>query len=110
MADRPVSRGEVISLIAGIPLAVAATAGAASADVTKPTPAEAAAAQLKAQFGYMAKSTFPAKCSGCKFFTPSVIHGSGTMGVAESALGACKLIPGGVSAAGWCSQWKAAAG
>ena len=60
MSDR-LSRGEIISLIAGLPLAVAATTGiAAAADDSAGT---------KAQFKYQTKpGPGGKKCSGCALF------------------------------------------
>lgn len=82
MADRSVSRGEVISLIAGIPLGVAAVTTAASA------------ADNKAQFKYVAKSTKPGQtCSNCSLFTP---------GPSKTAMGKCKVVTGPIAPGGWC--------
>jgi len=78
MADR-ISRGEIISLLAGLPLAVAATTGAASAaDDSGGT---------KAQYKYVAKSTKAQKCSGCALFKGPA---------------ACVLVKGKISPAGYC--------
>jgi hypothetical protein len=79
MSDR-ISRGEVISLIAGLPLAmVATTAIASAADDSSGT---------KAQFKYVAKSTMAGKqCSGCALF---------------KAPGACSVVKGKISPSGYC--------
>jgi hypothetical protein len=79
MSDR-LSRGEIISLIAGLPLAVAATTGvAAAADDSGGT---------KAQFKYVAKSTIPGKkCSGCALFKPP---------------SSCQVVKGKISPNGYC--------
>jgi hypothetical protein len=74
MADR-ISRGEIISLLAGVPLAVAATAGAASA------------ADNKAQFKYQTTPKGALKCSACKFFKKPA---------------ACSIVTGTISPNGWC--------
>ncbi len=79
MADR-ISRGEIISLIAGLPLAVAATTGAASAaDDSGGT---------KAQYKYV---NHPGpkgqKCGGCALF---------------KAPAACQLVKGKISPNGYC--------
>ena len=73
------SRGEIISLIAGIPLAVAATAGAASA------------ADNKKQFKYQDKpGKNGQKCSGCSLFVKPA---------------SCKVVTGKISPNGWCVAW-----
>ncbi len=73
------TRGQIISLIAGIPLAAAAVTGAASA------------ADNKAQFKYVDKSTKSGqKCSGCKLFT---------------APAGCTVVTGKISPNGWCVAW-----
>jgi hypothetical protein len=79
MSDR-LSRGEIISLIAGLPLAVAATTGiAAAADDSGGT---------KAQFKYVAKSTMAGKkCSACALF---------------KAPAACSVVKGKISPNGYC--------
>ena len=84
------SRGEIISLIAGIPTAVAATAEAAAAADS------ANAVQQKKTLGYVNKSPKSGQtCGNCRFFT-ATSGGNGT----------CQLIPGGtVKAAGWCKSW-----
>jgi hypothetical protein len=74
-----ISRGEIISLLAGLPVAVAATTGIASA------------ADNKAQFKYQDKpGKGGAKCSGCSLFTPP---------------NACKVVTGKISPNGWCTAW-----
>ncbi len=83
MSDR-ISRGEVISLIAGLPLAALATTGLASAD----TMAADDSGGSKAQFKYVAKSVIPGKkCSGCALF---------------KAPGACSVVKGKISPNGYC--------
>lgn len=79
MSDR-ISRGEIISLLAGLPLAVAATTGAASAaDDSGGT---------KKQYKYQAKpGPKGQKCSGCALFI---------------APAACKLVKGKISPNGYC--------
>ena len=79
MSER-VSRGEVISLLAGIPLAAAATTAVASAaDDSGGT---------KAQYKYVDKSTVAGKkCSGCALF---------------KAPSACSLVKGKISPNGYC--------
>jgi hypothetical protein len=79
MSDR-IKRSEVISLIAGLPLAVAATTALASAaDDSSGT---------KAQFHYMDKSTMAGKkCSGCALF---------------KAPNACSVVKGKISPNGYC--------
>jgi High potential iron-sulfur protein len=79
MSDR-ISRGEIISLLAGLPLAVAATTGVASAaDDSSGT---------KAQYKYVAKSTKAGQtCSGCSLFKPPA---------------ACNLVKGKIAPGGWC--------
>lgn len=91
MSER-LSRGEIISLIAGIPAAVVLTAEAASAADS------AAATQQKKTLGYVNKSTKAGQsCSTCRFYTAAKTKG---------AAGTCQLIPGGtVAAAGWCKSW-----
>ncbi len=86
------SRGEVISLIAGIPAAAALTAEAAMAADS------AAAIQQKKTLGYVSKSTKAGQtCSNCRFYTAATKPG---------AAGTCALIPGGtVAAGGWCKSW-----
>ena len=79
MSDR-ISRGEIISLLAGLPLAVAATTAVASAaDDSGGT---------KAQFKYVAKSTVAGKkCSGCALF---------------KAPSSCSVVKGKISPNGYC--------
>jgi hypothetical protein len=85
MSDR-ISRGEVISLLAGLPLAVAATtAVAGAADDSGGT---------KAQFKYVAKSTSSKKCSGCSLF---------------KAPNACSVVKGKISPNGYCIAYAAKA-
>lgn len=84
------SRGEIISLIAGIPAAVAVTAEtAAAAD-------SASAKQQKKTLGYVDKSTKAGQqCGNCRFFTAT-----------SGGNGNCQLIPGGtVKSVGWCKSW-----
>jgi hypothetical protein len=82
MSDR-ISRGEIISLLAGLPLAVAATTAVASAaDDSSGT---------KAQFKYVDKSTMAGKkCSGCTLF---------------KAPGACLVVKGKISPNGYCTAY-----
>ena len=79
MSDR-ISRGEIISLIAGLPLAVAATTGAAlAADDSGGT---------KAQYKYISKpGPKGQKCSGCALFKKPA---------------ACQLVKGKISPGGYC--------
>jgi hypothetical protein len=73
------SRGEIISLIAGVPGAIAVTTEAVSA------------ADNKKQFKYQDK---PAKngqkCSHCRLFRPPM---------------GCKVVTGKISLDGWCIAW-----
>ena len=89
MSDR-FSRGEIISLLAIVPGAVAATASVASAADTDQ------AKTIKKSLAYVDKSTKSGQtCSNCRFFKAGT-GGSGT----------CQIIPGGtVKAAGWCKSW-----
>jgi hypothetical protein len=82
MSDR-ISRGEIISLIAGLPLAVAATtAVAAAADDSGGT---------KAQFKYVDKSTVAGKkCSNCTLF---------------KAPAACLVVKGKIAPNGYCTAY-----
>ena len=86
MSDR-ISRGEVISLIAGLPLAVAATTAVASAaDDSGGT---------KAQFKYQLKPGPKGQmCSGCSLF---------------KAPAACAVVHGKISPKGYCSAYAAKA-
>ncbi len=79
MSER-LSRGEVISLIAGLPLAVAATTGlAAAADDSSGT---------KAQFKYQLKpGPGGKKCGACALF---------------KAPGSCAVVKGKISPSGYC--------
>ncbi len=78
MSDR-ISRGEIISLLAGLPAALAVTTGVAgAADDSGGT---------KAQYKYVAKSTKAQKCSGCALF---------------KAPAACVLVKGKISPNGYC--------
>ncbi len=78
MSDR-ISRGEIISLIAGLPLAVAATTGIASAaDDSDGT---------KAQFKYVTHPNGAKKCSKCALF---------------KAPAACNVVKGKISPNGYC--------
>jgi hypothetical protein len=83
MSDR-ISRGEIISLLAGLPLAVAATTAVASAaDDSGGT---------KAQFKYVAKSTVAGKkCSGCALF---------------KAPSSCSVVKGKISPNGYCIAYS----
>ena len=83
------SRGEIISLIAGVPLVVAAsTAGASAADTE-------AAKAMKKSLGYIDKSKVKVDCDDCRFYK-AVTKTDGT----------CTIIPGGtVKAAGWCKSF-----
>jgi hypothetical protein len=84
------SRGEIISLIAGIPAAVAVTGAAASAADTD------AAKTQKKNLGYVDKSTKAGQeCDDCRFYK-----------AVDKTSGTCQLIPGGtVQAGGWCKSW-----
>jgi hypothetical protein len=84
------SRGEVISLLVGIPLAVATTAAAASAGDT------AQVSTKKKSLSYVDKSPIVGKtCANCALFK-ATSAGNGT----------CLIIPGGtIKAAGWCKSW-----
>jgi hypothetical protein len=86
MSDR-LSRGEIISLIAGLPLAVAATTGiAAAADDSGGT---------KAQFKYQTKpGPGGKKCSGCALF---------------KAPSSCQVVKGKISPTGYCIAYAAKA-
>jgi hypothetical protein len=79
MADR-ISRGEIISLLAGIPMIAAATTGIASAaDDSGGT---------KAQYKYITKpGPKGQKCVGCALF---------------KAPAACSLVKGKISPSGYC--------
>ncbi len=79
MSDR-LSRGDVISLIAGLPIAVAATTGiAAAADDSGGT---------KAQFKYQTKpGPKGQKCGMCSLFKPP---------------GACSVVKGAIVPTGYC--------
>jgi hypothetical protein len=79
MADR-ISRGEIISLLAGIPAALAVTTAVASAaDDSSGT---------KAQYKYQAKpGPKGQKCSGCALF---------------KAPGSCQLVKGKIAPGGYC--------
>jgi hypothetical protein len=89
MSER-LSRGEIISLLVGIPAAVAVTAAAASAGDT------AQATAKKKSLAYVDKSTTAGKtCANCGLFKAT-----------SAGNGACLIIPGGtVAAAGWCKSW-----
>jgi hypothetical protein len=83
------SRGEIISLIAGVPLVVAASSGTASAADT------AQAKAMKKTLGYVDKSKVKDDCDDCRFYK-AVTKTDGT----------CSIIPGGtVKAAGWCKSF-----
>jgi hypothetical protein len=78
MSDR-ISRGTIISLIAGIPLAAATTTLAVAADDSAGT---------KAQYKYQLKpGPGGKKCGMCSFFV---------------AGGSCKLVKGKISPNGYC--------
>jgi len=79
MAER-ISRGEIISLLAGIPLIAATTTAVASAaDDSGGT---------KAQYKYVAKSAKAGQiCSGCALF---------------KAPAACAIVKGKIAKGGWC--------
>jgi hypothetical protein len=78
MADR-ISRGEIISLLAGLPLAVGATtASALAADDSGGT---------KAQYKYVAVTLKKQKCSNCALF---------------KAPSSCVLVKGKISPNGYC--------
>jgi hypothetical protein len=82
MSDR-ISRGEIISLLAGLPLAVAATTAAASAaDDSGGT---------KAQFKYQLKPGPKGKCSTCSLF---------------KAPASCVLVHGKISPNGYCTAYN----
>jgi hypothetical protein len=82
MAER-ISRGEIISLLAGIPLIAAATTAVASAaDDSGGT---------KAQFKYVVKSVKPGQtCSGCALFKPP---------------SSCQVVHGKIAPGGWCDAY-----
>lgn len=83
MADR-ISRGEVISLLAGVPAAVAATTGlAAAADDSGGT---------KKQYKYQDKpGPGGKKCSGCALFKPPA---------------SCQIVKGKISPNGYCIAYS----
>ncbi len=82
MSDR-LSRGEVISLIAGLPLAVVATTAIASAADDS--------AGTKAQFKYVDKSVIKGKeCDGCALY---------------QAPGKCAVVKGKINPKGYCSAY-----
>jgi hypothetical protein len=110
MSDRSISRGTVISLIAGIPLAVTSAANAASSPVpATPAPALLTVAQLRANYKYVDQAPNPAQatCATCYAFRPvyaSVSTASkATPGPIVSAT--CLLVPGPIQPGGWCSVW-----
>jgi hypothetical protein len=83
MADR-ISRGEIISLIAGLPLAVAATTGIASAADDS--------AGTKATYKYQTKpGPGGKKCAGCSLF---------------KAPHSCAIVKGVISPTGYCIAWS----
>jgi hypothetical protein len=84
------SRGEIISLIVGIPAAVAVSAEAAAAADS------ASAVTQKKSLGYVDKSAKSGQsCGICRFYTKK-----------DATSGTCALIPGGtVKAAGWCKSY-----
>ena len=83
MADR-ISRGEIISLLAGLPVAVAATTGiAAAADDSGGT---------KATYKYQTTAGPGGKvCGGCSLF---------------KAPAACAIVKGKISPTGYCIAWS----
>jgi hypothetical protein len=83
MADR-ISRGEIISLLAGIPAAVAVTTSVASAaDDSGGT---------KAQYKYQAKPGPKGQvCSGCALFKPPA---------------SCQIVKGKISPKGYCIAYS----
>jgi hypothetical protein len=83
MADK-ISRGEIISLLAGVPAAVAVTTAVASAaDDSGGT---------KAQFKYQAKpGPKGQKCSGCTLF---------------KAPASCQIVHGKISPGGYCIAYS----
>jgi hypothetical protein len=83
MSDR-ISRGEIISLLAGLPLAVAATTAVASAaDDSGGT---------KAQYKYITKpGPKGQKCGGCALF---------------KAPASCQLVKGKISPMGYCIAYS----
>jgi hypothetical protein len=86
MAER-ISRGEIISLLAGIPLIAATTTAVASAaDDSGGT---------KAQYKYVVKSAKAGQtCSNCALFKPPA---------------ACNLVKGKIAPGGWCVAYAAKA-
>ena len=81
MSNR-ISRGEIISLLAGVPMVAATTAAALADDDSAGT---------KAQFKYVAKSAKAGqKCSGCALF---------------KAPAGCQVVKGKISPEGWCSAY-----
>ena len=86
MADR-ISRGEIISLLAGLPIAVAATTGiAAAADDSGGTKATYKYQSTPGPKGQM--------CSGCSLF---------------KAPAACAIVKGKISPKGYCIAYSAKA-
>jgi hypothetical protein len=83
MADR-ISRKDIISLLAGLPVAVIATTGiAAAADDSAGT---------KAQYKYQAKpGPKGQKCGGCSLF---------------KAPGGCAIVKGKISPSGYCIAYS----
>lgn len=83
MSDRK-SRGEIISLIAGVPLAAVAATGVALADDDS--------SGTKAQFKYVVKSkTSGQTCANCTLF---------------KAPAGCLVVKGKIAAGGWCTAWN----
>jgi hypothetical protein len=79
-----IKRGEVISLIAGLPLAVLATTAIASADDSGGT---------KAQYKYVDKSAKAGQeCDGCALY---------------KAPNACQVVHGKINPKGWCTLYAA---
>jgi hypothetical protein len=117
MPDRSVSRGEVISLIAGIPLAVTSAASAASVPTPAAAPGLLTIAQMRANYKYVDKAPNPAQgvCATCYAFRP--VYGpatpapqaapSASLPPAQGPLvsATCLLVPGPVLPGGWCTVW-----
>lgn len=117
MSDKPISRGVIISLVAGVPLAVTAARAAASADVNKPpTPTTIVTPtptilEIRAKYKYTDQAPAAANgrtCFTCKAFQPAVVVKAGSLPVpSKTANGKCPIVPGSISPSGWCTAWAA---
>ena len=87
MSDR-ISRGEIISLLAGLPMAVAATTGVASAAAMAKDDSKGTKAQYKYQLKPGPKGQH---CSGCALF---------------KAPASCQLVKGKISPSGYCIAYS----